>query len=100
MKVNVIHYCKNLFKLACNFFQNIYYLLTGCEGCTMQYYERGFEVWTELARSMYKKRGLSISQYCTSDPVNSLLDGKNENIPNIHQQFATILRNLFFTKLV
>ena len=49
---------------------SIYYLLTGCEGRTVKCQTRGFEVRTELARSVRMKRGLSISQYGTSNPVN------------------------------
>ena len=47
-----------------------YYLLIRCKGRTMKYYARGFEVGTELVRSVRKKRGLSISQYYTSNLVN------------------------------
>ena len=47
-----------------------YYLLTGCKGRTVKYEARGFEVPTELARSVRKKRGLSISRYGMSNPVN------------------------------
>ena len=32
-----------------------YYLLTGCEGSSVEYLARGFEVRTELARSVRKK---------------------------------------------
>ena len=47
-------------------------------------------------RSVGKKRGLSISRYGTSNPVNSLLDGKNANIPNIDRQFVdNSLKNIF-----
>ena len=46
----------------------IHYLLTGCNYCkghTLKYLARCFQVRTELARSVSKKRGLSISQYGT-----------------------------------
>ena len=42
---------------------NNYYLLTGCEGRTVKYYPRGFEVWTELVRSVRKKRVLSLKHF-------------------------------------
>ena len=45
-------------------------LLTGCKGRTVKYKARYFEVRTELARSVRKTRGLSISRYGSSDPVN------------------------------
>ena len=38
--------------------------------CEILFKTRGFEVQTELARSMCKKRELSISQYGMSNPVN------------------------------
>ena len=57
-----------------------------------------FEVRTELARSVRKKRGLSISRYGTSNPVNKyFIKWQNENIPNINRQFSE--QNIF-TKLV
>ena len=52
---------------------------------------------TELARSVRKKRGLSISRYGTSNPVNKqFINGKNENIPNITQQFS---EKIFFHEI-
>ena len=60
---------------------------------------RDFEVRTELARSVRKNRGLSISRYGTRNPVNN--NGKNENILKIHREFAdNFWEKLFFTKLV
>ena len=67
----------------------------------MKHKAQAFEVRTELAKSVRKKRGLSISRYGTSNPVNSLLDSKNENIPKINRKFAdNSLKKYFFTKLV
>ena len=65
----------------------------------MKYYTRGFEVGIELARSVGKKGGLSISRYGTSNSVNnSLLYYKNENIPNIHRQFADNSPKKYFSR--
>ena len=46
------------------------------------------KVQKEFARSVRKKQGLSILRYGTSSPVNSVLDDRNENIPNIQREFA------------
>ena len=46
------------------------YLLTGCEGRTVKYQAQGFEVRIELAKSVCKKRGLSISLNGMRNPVN------------------------------
>ena len=59
-----------------------------------------FEVLTELARSVRKKRGLSISWYGTRNAVNiNFIKGSNENIPEVHREFADrIFRNIIFHK--
>ena len=46
-----------------------YYLLTGCKGPYREIINPRLEVRTELARSVRKKRGFSISRYGTSNPV-------------------------------
>ena len=59
-------YCffSQLFENLCKIFEptltTTYYLLTGCKSRTVKYQGRDFEVRTELARSVCKKRGLSI----------------------------------------
>ena len=50
---------------------------------------RDFEVRTEFATSVRKNEGLVF--HCTERAIrliNSLLHGKNENVPNIHREFA------------
>ena len=54
------------------------HLLTGCKG------PRDFELRTELVRSVRKNRGLSTILVRAMRLINSLLDGKNENVPYIH----------------
>ena len=65
----------------------------------MKYYARGFEVGTELARSVRKKRGLSISRYGTAIMlINGLLHGRNENIPNIQREFSDNIPKNYFSR--
>ena len=57
----------------------------------MKYNAQGFEVQTEVARPVRRKRGLTISRYGTSNPVS-----KHENILNIHREVAdNFPKNLF-----
>ena len=56
---------------------NNYYLLTEFAFRTVRYQDQGPEVWTELARSVRKDRGLNILQYEKQTKlINSLLDGQ------------------------
>ena len=49
---------------------------------------------------MRKKQGLSISQYGEAIwLINSLSYDNNENVPNIHQEFADNFRKIIFHEI-
>ena len=42
---------------------SLYYLSTGFAFCMVKYYDQGFLVWSKLARSVHKDRGVNALQH-------------------------------------